>query len=95
MLVTILLAELLQYGCLWNTTSRQSLAAALHELSLQPSRVQWQQEQAVVLYVNRFRKKAGLPPLRVAERLQQAARDHSLNMVRYGFWSQGFRRTDH
>lgn len=86
LLAAVLLAGLLQSGCLWRRHPAESQVQALPLLSAQRSRVQWYQEQAVFLEVNRFRQEAGLPPLHFEFRLQQTARDHSLSMARYGYF---------
>jgi uncharacterized protein YkwD len=43
-------------------------------------------EETVFSEINRFRRLRGLRLLRLHPQLQQAARDHSLNMARYGYF---------
>src|SRR4029453_9569714 len=46
-------------------------------------------ELAVVRVVNTFRATNGLPPLRVGRALTRAARSHSVDMVRRGYFDHG------
>jgi len=43
-------------------------------------------EETVFSEINRFRRRRGLRLLRLDPQLQQAARDHSLNMARHGYF---------
>jgi uncharacterized protein YkwD len=74
----------LRVGCLQNEVlaePEQTVRRSSRLLSLQ-SRC----EETVFSEINRFRRLRGLRLLRLHPQLQQAARDHSLNMARYGYF---------
>lgn len=51
-----------------------------------PASIRRHAEETVWLEINRFRQAQGLKPLVLRAQLQQAAREHSLSMARYGYF---------